>query len=116
MQTQEGILSVVVAPGRSVKRGGRIYESGAPLEMTRAEFDAHPGLYVIPGSVADPAQVAKQEKQARDDADRADKLRRMAEEQKRREENAARVAQQLEEQAKLAKAGSARLQRQRRVE
>lgn len=114
MHNQEGTIKVVVAPNRSLKRAGRYYDAGAELEIPRAEFDAAPaGLYVIPGTLQDPAEVARQEKQQRDEADRADKLRRMAEDEKRREEAAARAEETLKRQASLAQAATARL-RQRK--
>lgn len=115
IMNEEGIIKVVVAPHRTLKRGGRYYEPGATLEIPQAEYDTAPaGLYIVPGTVADPVEVAKQEKQRRDDEDRKDKLRRMEEDQKRREEAAARTARQLEEQAQLAKAASVRLQQNNR--
>ena len=112
---QEGTIKVVVAPNRSLKRGGRYYEPGAELEIPQAEFSAAPaGLYVIPGTQSDPVEVARQEKAKIDEADRADKLRRMAEDQKRREEAAARDAKILKERAQLAEAGAARIQQRGR--
>lgn len=113
--TEEGThIKVVVAPNRSLKRGGRYYDAGAELEIPRTEYHSAPkGLYVIPGTISDPVEEARQSKAKADEIDRADKLRRMAEDQRRREEAAARDAQVLEERAKMAQAANARL-RQRK--
>lgn len=69
-------LSVVLL--RGVKRHGKEHRAGETIEVPRAEYEgARPGIYALPGSIVDPAQEAAKAKSARDEADRAEKLRRL---------------------------------------
>lgn len=101
------ILDVVCL--RNVKREGRLLVPGTALRMTRGEFLQNPGLY---RAASEPAQdlegQALERKKAQEEADRAEKLKRIEQERILREEQAARQVALIEQAQQRAKAAQAR--------
>ncbi len=107
METQE--ISVVLL--RGVRRGRTEYAAGVTLPIPQLEYDrARPGIYALPGDIVDPVAEAAKAKAKRDEAERAEKLRRIELERAYKAQERERLAgwlkqhQSREEAAKAAKA------------
>lgn len=81
---------------RGVRRDGRDIPAGSRLSIPREEYEGavarSPGIYVIVGSEPDPAAEAAKVKAARDEIDRADKLRRLEADRARKAAERERMA------------------------
>lgn len=104
-------ITVQVGTGE-VKRAGKWHAPGSTLEITQAEYDAAPrGIYVLPG-VQEPEVIQAQiQRQAIEEADKVDKVRRMEQDRQRREALAEANLRRIREQEQLAQAGVARQKR-----
>lgn len=109
-----GNVKVIVL--RPWKRNGKEVTPGTELEIPRAEYDKGPvGLLAEVGTLRDPEVQAQQTKQAEDDADRAEKLRRLEAERTRKEQEALRQVELIKEQQRLAEAGAAKAAQRKRT-
>lgn len=105
------MITVQVGTGE-VKRAGRWHAPGSTLEIPQAEYEAAPrGIYVLPGAVEPEAVQAQEQRQAIEEADKADKARRMEQDRQRREALAQANLTRVREQERLAQAGVARQKR-----
>lgn len=104
-------INVTVGSGE-VKRAGRWHAPGSTLEITQAEFDAAPrGVYVLPGAPDPEVAQAEARRREQDEADKAEKMRRMEQDRMRREALAEANLKRIREQEQLAQAGVARQKR-----